>query len=328
MPRPAPPSPTTRPPAARLLAVALATTLWACSEPPPPPTTEPETAQIVRLRVADATPEQARPVTLHGPALAAALGEALVTAGLDVQRPGPAGIWDAWRTARDRAGLPRGHWTVEVDGRVVYGRVGEAGIAADIGPGDIKAVWTVELALRPPDRSPNMYAFAEGEHTAPFTGDAAAFTAALEAGVDAAAADAARQVAVQVETLGRDEAALIAALGHDDPLVRRAAAERLGMLRAPAAVPVLAEQVQKEPDRNAQLRMIGALAEIGDDRAAEALIALANPRDRELLRAVVDALSVVGGARVGDFFAILAHHDDADVRLLVEQARLRLEHHR
>lgn len=261
--------------------------------------------------------------------LATMLGAALADAGLAVDPPDPLGVWGAWDTARDRAGLPRGYWAVEVEGRAVYGRVGEAGIAPEAGPGELKAVWTVELALRPPDGSPTMYAFAGGEDAAVFDGaDAEAMRPALAARIEAAAAIAARQVHAQVDTLGQDEAALIGAVKADDPLVRRAAAERLGMLRAPAAVPALSEQVQVEPDRDAQLRMIGALAEIGDDRAAEALIALANPRDRELLRAVIDALSVVGGTRVDDFFSILAHHDDADVRLLVEQARLRLEHHR
>lgn len=308
----------------------------ACSGPAPPPSEPGPFARIDRLRVADATPAETRPVALPGPRLAAALGAALTEAGLAAAAPDPLGLHGRWHEARERAGLPRHHWSIEVEGRVVYGRIGEAGIAPEAGPGELKAVWTIELALRPPDRSPTMYAFAGGQDSADFAGDPAtpgtaletALEAALDARVKAAAADAARQVAAQVETLAQDESALIASLTADDPLVRRAAAERLGMLRSPAAVPALAAQVQVEADRDAQLRMIGALAEIGDDRAAEALIALANPRDRELLRAVVDALSVVGGERVADFFSILANHDDADVRLLVEQARLRLEHHR
>lgn len=321
---------TTALPVPCLLAL-CALALSACSEPPPESAAESgPVARIVELAVADSTPPSTRPVALDGAELAATLGRALTDAGLSVRAADPLGIWRAWQTACDRAGLPRGFWAVEVEARVVYGRVGEAGIAAEIGPGEIKAVWTVELALRPPDRSPTMYAFAEGEDSAALEDGSGpdAFAAALRARAAAAAAEAAREVAAQVDTLGQGESALIEALTADDPTVRRAAAERLGMLRAPAAVPVLAEQVQRESDRGAQLRMVGALAEIGDDRAAEALIALANPRDRELLRAVVDALSVVGGERVGDFFAILAHHDDADVRLLVEQAKLRLEHHR
>lgn len=318
-----------RPRRAPLLAGALALGIAACAEPPPPPVDAGPAARITALRVADATPAEARPVPLEPARLAEVLAGALTGAGLAVDPPDPLGIWGAWGEARERAGLPRGYWAVEVEGRAVYGRVGAAGIAPEVGPGELKAVWTIELALRPPDGAPTLYAFAGGESAAPFEGaDAAALGPALAARVEAAAADAARQVQAQVETLGQDEAALIEAVGADDPLVRRAAAERLGMLRSPAAVPALSARVQVEEDRDAQLRMIGALAEIGDDRAAEALIALANPRDRELLRAVIDALSVVGGARVGDFFSILAHHDDADVRLLVEQARLRLEHHR
>lgn len=245
---------------------------------------------------------------------------------MSLERPDPLGIWAPWRAALDRAGVPRDHWAVEIDARAVYGLVGEGGVAQTIAPGEAKAVWTVELALKSPDRAPTLYAFANGESDARFEGaDAAALVPVLEAQVAAAAAEAAKQVAAQVDTLGQPVEALIAALGADDPLVRRAAAERLGMLRAAIAVPTLAERVQVEPDRDAQLRMVGALAEIGDDRAAEALIALANPRDRELLRAVIDALGVLGGPRVRDFLDILAHHDDADVRLLVEQARMRLE---
>ena len=95
------------------------------------------------------------------------------------------------------------------------------------------------------------------------------------------------------------------------------------MTRESTAVEAIASQLRIEKNRDVKHRMIGALSEIGDEKAAQALIHLADPRDRETLAAILDALTVVGGQRVDDFFDILSMHDASDVRELVSDARRR-----
>ena len=89
----------------------------------------------------------------------------------------------------------------------------------------------------------------------------------------------------------------------------------------------LAARVAIEEDREVKLRLIGAIAELGDERAAQALISIADTRDREMLGAVLDALSSVGGERVQEFLGILSMHDSAQIRDMVESARRRLKNH-
>lgn len=302
--------------------------LAACSGPPPP-STPPPTARIVSLAVDDITPPDRRPAAIEARALRTALRTALTAAGLVVDGDDPLGVAHAVDEARARAGLGARSWRVELDARAIYGVSEGEGIAAEPIAGQVKAVWLVELELAPPDASPPLNASAEAVAEVDFAGgDAEALRPIVAGRLDAAAADVARQIAAQVDTLGQPVDALVEALAAAEPYVRRAAAERLGMLRDARAVPAIAERLRVEDDRETRLRLVGVLAEIGDDRAAEILIELATPRDREMLRAIIDALSVVGGARVDDFLDILSTHDDADVRMMVEQARRRLEQRR
>mgnify|MGYP002631664332 CR=1 FL=1 len=292
------------------LALVAAALSQGCSKAPAPaPSADAglPAATVSRVRIHDGTPPDRRPAPLDTAALEAALGRALTEAGLPV-RPG----------ARDG-------WRVSIEARVAYGLRADDGIAATVAPGTAKVTWAVELRLRPPESTEALHAFIEVADEGAFAGaDAAALKTALEGHAAAGMQPVVRAIRRQVEVLGRDVAGLVDGLSDPDPDVRRASAGRLGMLRAAASVPALAARVPVEQDREVLLRMIGALAEIGDDRAAEALIGLANPRDRELLRAVVDALSVVGGPRVVDFFDILSSHDAPDVRAMVSQARARL----
>lgn len=275
----------------------------------PTPTAPAAPAAVVqRLRVQDLTPADRRPAPLDADQLAKALREQLAAAGLpSVDKPGD----DVWRLA--------------VTANVVYGIAVDDGIAATAQPGAAKARWEVELKARPPGMSEAMYSYVDSEASAPFAGDAGGLEAALRAQALAGLKPVTQALSTRVRALAQPVPALITQLADPNPEVRLASASRLGMLRTPDAVQALAARIPEEKDREVLLRMVGALAEIGDDRAATALIGLANPRDRELLRAVVDALSVIGGERVNDFLDILATHDAADVREMVEQARGRLE---
>lgn len=276
------------------------------------------------MQLADRTPAQLRPAPIAEVDLARALAAGFDAGGLPANGGDPFGLFGRWADARVRAGLTPDFWDVRVRGEVVYGVAGDEGIAAAPQAGPARAVWSITLRIKPPDGGAALHAEAGAKTEAPFAGgDATALGAALTTQVEAAAREAAQDAITQIQVLGWPLDKLTAGITDAEPGVRRAAAERLGMMRAATAVPALAAQVAKEQDREVLLRMVGALAEIGDGRAADALIGRVNPRDRELLRAVVDALSVIGGARVDDFLSILATHDDADVRLLVEQAQAR-----
>ena len=100
--------------------------------------------------------------------------------------------------------------------------------------------------------------------------------------------------------------------------------ERLAQLRVVAAVPALVHQLNQSQSSDLRLRIIGVLAEIGDESAADGLMRAANPRDREEFSAILVAVSTIGGQRVADFLEIFAQHDSLGVRAMVEEAQERL----
>jgi HEAT repeat protein len=106
---------------------------------------------------------------------------------------------------------------------------------------------------------------------------------------------------------------------------RLAAIDRLTSDGARVAVPALRQALRAEQVAEVKLRLVGALGELGDPRAVEDLVAVADTRDIELLVAVLDALVVLGGERATEFLALLSTHDAPEIRALVEHARLRLE---
>ncbi len=268
---------------------------------PPPPS-----VQLSRVGVRDTTPPDRRPAPIPAAELERSLADALGAAGLE------------------RGQDPKG-WRVGLDARVTYGVTTGDGISATPVAGTAKAAWGIEVALKPPGELVAEYAYVEVSAEIPFDGAPGALPDVLRAQVVAAASKAARAVATRANLLNQPVANLLRALEDDDPELRRAAVGRLGALRAKEAVEPLAARMRVEKDRTTVLRMIGALQEIGDDAAANALISLAQPRDREMLRAIVDALSVIGGERVRDFFDVLDAHDSPEVRDMVARARARLK---
>ncbi|MCA9540946.1 MAG: HEAT repeat domain-containing protein [Myxococcales bacterium] len=315
---------------ARAVGFGLAFALCACASEPPTASQAPAAAQVTRLRVHDGTPLELRPAPLDERRLRADLAAALIESGLPVGAEAPdvwrlaSGLERAWRRAGIDLDALRIGWEVEIEAELVYGIAVPDGLAPKATEGTAKAVWSIELRLRPPKSDEKLYADVEAADEAPFAGDAAALGPALEARAAAATRRAAANIMVRVNALRQPVAALIDGLAASDPEVRRASAGRLAMLRSAEAVPAMIGRLATEADRDVLLRLIGALAEIGDDRAVEPLIELADPRDREVLRAVIDALAAMGGQRAGDFFDLLSAHDDADIRLMVEQARARM----
>lgn len=269
---------------------------------PPPPAT----LVVTRLQVVDGTPPDRRPVAVPAAHLREALEGALKGAGYSIGEAGD------------------GDWSVRIDAQVVYGLTDGTGLLDTEKTADAQARWGVEVELKPPDRPEASHAWLEGEAKAKHTPGEEPLGAVMAQQTSAALAAVQAGLTARRESIQLTEAQLIERLQDSAEQVRWAAVDRLAEMKAKGAVPALAKRAGVEASRTIKLRIVGALAEIGDDRAAQALIGLAQPRDRELLRAVVDALSVVGGERVDDFLDILATHDAADVRQMVEQARARM----
>lgn len=263
-------------------------------------------ARLTHVQIVDRTPPDTKPVVVPAAALRAAVEGALKDAGLPVKREGPS---SAWRTSL----------VVEL----AYGRITDEGLAKVASAGPIAVLWSVRGQVKAPDRSEGLPLFMKGRVDASWDGEGSLETP-LRAALKQASVELAGRVARQLKGFSASTAELLKMLAGDAVQLRRLAAEQLAYRKVSSASPALAKAAAKEPDRETVLRLVGALAEIGDDKAANALMGLVDPKDRELLAAVLDALSVVGGERVEDFLEILAQHDSPMVKGMVEDARARL----
>ncbi len=259
-----------------------------------------------RLRVDDLTPIDQRPYAPTGEVLEATLRDSFLKMGLSTE---PAVASDWVLTARAQA---------------VYGVQSGEALARTPTAGKAAARWAVKVTLREPGDPVPFETACDGADEGDFDGQPVGLGPAIDAHLKAAAARCAASLQDELGVLTLDAAGLMVAVDDDSPAHRRTAADRLGRMRHRAAAPTLAARLKKETDRETQLRIVGALAELGDERAVPALIAIADPKDRELLHAVVDALSVLGGKDVEAFLDVLSMHDAADVRELITEARARL----
>ncbi len=213
-------------------------------------------------------------------------------------------------------------WRASIQARVVYGFTKGDGLEEQVSKDcEAQAMLSVALRLLPPLQSEAVYLFEQTQSKCPLK---EAPNYGVEAQIDEVIKAMEPLLKTKRQLLYRDQAGLIAALDDERPAMRIGAAELLGMSRAQGAVPQICDRLQKEQDRAVLLRLIGALAEIGDARAVTALIAVADSKDRELLRAVIDALSSIGGEQTNDFFDLLENHDSPEVRYMLEEARKHL----
>lgn len=267
------------------------------------------TVTLGRVRVSDETPDQTRPWQPAPARLESALRGAVLTAGV-------------------REGAPASSdWLLTARARVVYGVADGSGtLLPAAGAGTAAVRWRVEIAVRVPgEAAPIEFTF-ERRAERPFDGQggAPALAALLEPLVESPLADLGATLSSSLDVATRDMDGLIAVLDDASAERRRLAVDRLAARRARPAVPALCAHLKTEADREVRIRMVGALAELGDPRAVGALIAIADPKDREALLAVVDALAELGGSEVTAFFDVLAVHDAPEVRALVAQARARM----
>ncbi len=108
---------------------------------------------------------------------------------------------------------------------------------------------------------------------------------------------------------------LITALSDPDPRLRRFAVSRIAEAKLKDAVPVLIKRLGEEGDQTLVLRIIGALSEIGDPRAASALINLTRRQDPIFIMQVVYALGTIGGPTAEGYLVTLASgHPNRAVR--------------
>jgi HEAT repeat protein len=89
---------------------------------------------------------------------------------------------------------------------------------------------------------------------------------------------------------------LMILLTHDDPRVRRRAAEALGRLQDAGAFESLVIAL-RDRDRTVQQAVIGALGAIGDPRAIPPLRQLRPLVDRQLRAAIEDAQRAIAASR-------------------------------
>lgn len=121
----------------------------------------------------------------------------------------------------------------------------------------------------------------------------------------------------------RNVRGLCQALRHRDSLVRRRAAQGLGELGDPAAVPFLLRALREDPDQYVQRWAIESLQQIGDEAAIAALVEISFSMRTQLASLAVHALtaanSLHAAAALGirdaiarsDFEALAAVDDDA-----------------
>ncbi|MGC6416939.1 MAG: HEAT repeat domain-containing protein [Bradymonadia bacterium] len=217
------------------------------------------------------------------------------------------------------------HWRLRLRVDLVYGVRVDDGLAATVQSGTAAVLVRSELSLSAPGSDASMHQFFERRFEADEPGETTALRRQLRELASKSMVAQTQWVVGRLRLLVKSESELLPVL--NDPAVenRLAAIERLAMMRSKGAVIAMLEALEKENDLRVKQRLIGAFAEIGDPRAARALIDLADTRDHDMLRAIVNTLSVIGGDNVMDFFELLSMHDAPAVRAIVGEGRRRLE---
>ena len=280
---------------------------------------------VKQLKIGDQTPESYRPATLSINELKGAILGALKTNGVQLDGSQKNPLWVRWQERAQKLGKPVDAflWSLEFDLYALYGIQTKDGMARVPDKGTIKTMLRGDVGLRPPGQVEAFYIQVDDVMTAQYDPKSGPLKPVYTRQISAMAQALAERVKTGIDVYEKPIAELIKLIGSPSPSMRLSVVQRLAMTRETTAVEAIASQLRIEKNRDVKHRMIGALSEIGDEKAAQALIHLADPRDRETLAAILDALTVVGGQRVDDFFDILSMHDASDVRELVSDARRR-----
>lgn len=115
--------------------------------------------------------------------------------------------------------------------------------------------------------------------------------------------------------------AMLDFLSHSDVRYRRFAVERLLERRPKGLVKALCESAKGEKNRRLRLRLVGALAELGDSSAVDTLVALTHRQDDDFVRQVIYAIGALGGRRAYAFLVTMAGgHPSLQVQLAAKEA--------
>ncbi len=283
--------------------------------------------QLVRFSVDDGTPVAHRPIGFDKAQLSTMLESALGSIGLHLPSTGQArSPWSSFKEELRRLGLPapRDAWQVRLHAQTVYGIATNEGIATSVQTGLSKAVWSVDLRLQSPEHDESVYSYIETTDESAFVGNEEAARREIHGRLAASLMVLTNQIELRMTMASRHVDDLIEALDMGDAEVRLAAVEHLSMVKTERAALAMAKRLSTETESTIRLRIIGALAESKSQSVIDTLISIADPRDRETLRAILDALSAIGGQRVLDFLGVLSSHDAPDIREMVLAARSRL----
>lgn len=186
-------------------------------------------------------------------------------------------------------------------------------------PSAAKPTHTLHLGLARADEiDPTLWL---GVRLRPVQKDGVEFRTYGVAGADASPAsltrafDEAWQVIERQRDLeARGDEAVVQALVDPDRRVRGFAIARAGERRVGAAVSSLCERLKlgAEPEPELLLRIVGALAAIGDERAAGPLIDATKNRDPAFVVQVAFALGAVGGPTAEGYLVTLASGHPAE----------------
>ena len=266
---------------------------------------------LVEYRVTDGTPGTTKPIALDLARFRQAQVKRLDTKGIDL---------DA-QAASTR-------WRLKCRTQAVYGQLSPQGLSETVKSGPAVLVLRTELSLKPPGAETAMHQFWEERFESETVTGAVALEKTLLGLLDKGAQAQVNWMETRLTLLIKGETDLIGVLKDPRPGNRLAAIERLSMLRSKAAVQPMLDALAVEKNLAVRQRMIGAFAEMGDERAARALINMADTRQLDTLRSILNTLSVIGGERVLEFFELLSMHDAAAIRDMVSTARARLERSR
>ncbi len=136
-----------------------------------------------------------------------------------------------------------------------------------------------------------------------------------------AAALAAGELAEERKLLLRPSAEVQKALSADSREVRDFAVRLAGQRKLKGLVPVLCERLASEPEPDLVLRIVGALVQIGDQRAVGPLVDLTKRRHPVFINQIVFAVAQIGGAEAEAYLDTLAQgHPSDQVREAAKEA--------
>jgi hypothetical protein len=288
-------------PALLLMAVAALTGLGACKRQgaaPPRPL-------LVEIDVRDRTADADRPARLDLAAVREEIARLQREAGVYTVALGSPPVPTRAEAFRQRV-------DVEVEEDVRDGQ-GVARAALRV---------VIERVDGPPD-APRLEAVGGGEK--PYPLEAPDVGAVFTGLVKQVVGDVMRGLLQRERLRHSDASAVMAALASGDPETRLAAVTAAAERRERQAVTALIERLN-DADDTIRDRALGALVEIGDQRAVGPLTKQTKFRDLDGMRKVVDAVASLGGDEARSYLEFVASgHEEREIREMAREALDRMQ---